>query len=109
MSKSILHSFVLVVLLDTALLTTSTIRNEDYENRQFDVNVGIKDCGKKDGLGCLGFSDGCIEVNDCIILATYQARESGDVTFTISGIVETNQYLAYTLDLLQYIEFHSVY
>ena len=92
MRKSILHTFFLLLFLDTFLPTPSTISNVVP-----DVNVGIKDCRKKDGIGCLGFSDGCIERNDCSILTTYQPRKSGDVTFTISGIIDINQYLALSL------------
>ena len=89
MNKAISHSVVLVVLFQTTIFTLSE-STEDFTN----VNIGIEDCGVNEGLGCLGFSNGCIETNDCEILATYQVQKSGDVTFTISGVVKTNQYLA---------------
>ena len=95
-NMAILNSVVLPVLFRITLFSLSNGTEVDA-NDEFNVDIGIQDCGVKEGLGCLGFSIGCIEENNCEILATYQVRKSGDVTFTISGIAGQNQYLALAL------------
>ena len=45
--------------------------------------------------GCLGLPSGCIQTQNCKMLATYHAAKgSGDVTFSLTGKVDIKEYLA---------------
>ena len=79
-------SIFFMVLTNSILIASAIIGNVNHHHEM---------CKKANQWGCIGFSSGCIERKDCLILVSYQVqKESGDVTFKLHGNTTEDKYIA---------------
>ena len=77
---------IFMVLTNSILIASAIIGNVNHHHEM---------CKKANQWGCIGFSSGCIERKDCLILVSYQVqKESGDVTFKLHGNTTEDKYIA---------------
>ena len=75
-----------MVLTNNFLLASTITGNVNHHHEM---------CKEANQWGCIGFSSGCIERKDCLILASYQVqKESGDVIFKLHGNTTEDEYIA---------------